>query len=99
MDDAKEKPTGVVAYLAYVRILWVVSDKVRRQIARFLYFYEDIVILKRIIHTLSYKGGHVFKIDFLGDEAVKLDDFVGKKVDCGAHFTISVTDTLHGQLL
>ena len=24
MHDEKEKPTGVVAYLAYVRILWVV---------------------------------------------------------------------------
>ena len=35
MHDAKEKPTGVVAYLTYMRILWVVSDKVRRQIARF----------------------------------------------------------------
>ena len=35
MHDAKEKPTGVVAYLAYVRILWVASAEVRRQIARF----------------------------------------------------------------
>ena len=35
MDDAKEKPAGVVAYLSYVRILRVVSDKVRRSIARF----------------------------------------------------------------
>ena len=25
MDDEKEKPTGVVAYWAYVRILWVAS--------------------------------------------------------------------------
>ena len=35
MDDEEEKPTGVVAYLVYVRILWVESDKVRRSIARF----------------------------------------------------------------
>ena len=30
MDDKEEKPAGVVAYLAYVRILRVVSDNVRR---------------------------------------------------------------------
>ena len=30
MDDKKEKPTGVVAYWAHVRILWVASDEVRR---------------------------------------------------------------------
>ena len=30
MDDEKEKPTGVVAYWTYVRILWVASDEVRR---------------------------------------------------------------------
>ena len=35
MDDEEEKPAGVVAYLAYVRILRVVSDKVRRQIVRY----------------------------------------------------------------
>ena len=31
MDNEKEKPTGVVAYLAYARILWVASAEVRRQ--------------------------------------------------------------------
>ena len=30
MDDEEEKPAEVVAYFAYVRILRVVSDKVRR---------------------------------------------------------------------
>ena len=35
MYDEEEKPAGVVAYLSYVRILRVVSDKVRRSIARF----------------------------------------------------------------
>ena len=30
MDDAKEKSAGVVAYWAYVRILRIVSAKVRR---------------------------------------------------------------------
>ena len=34
MDDKKEKLTGVVAYLTYVRILRVESAEVRRQIAR-----------------------------------------------------------------
>ena len=35
MDDAKEKPTGVVAYLSYVRVGAGVPDEVRRQIAKF----------------------------------------------------------------
>ena len=30
MNDAKENPTGFVAYLSYVRELWGVSDKVSR---------------------------------------------------------------------
>ena len=36
MNDAKENPTGFVAYLSYVRELWGVSDKVSRKIAQFL---------------------------------------------------------------
>ena len=35
MNDAKENPTGFVAYLSYVRDLWGVSDKVSRKIAQF----------------------------------------------------------------
>ena len=35
MNDAKENPTGFVAYLSYVRELWGVSDKVSRKIAQF----------------------------------------------------------------
>ena len=50
MHDAKEKPTGVVAYLTYVRILWVVSDKVRRQIAR---FYQMTMRFEGAIYILS----------------------------------------------
>ena len=34
MHDEEEKPAGVVAYLLYVRILWVESDNAIRQIAR-----------------------------------------------------------------
>ena len=37
MNDAKENPTEFVAYLSYVRDLWIVSDKVSRQIVRFYY--------------------------------------------------------------
>ena len=36
MNDAKENPTGFVAYLSYVRDLWGVSNKVSRSIAKFL---------------------------------------------------------------
>ena len=35
MNDAKENPTGFVAYLSYVRDLWGVSNKVSRSIAKF----------------------------------------------------------------
>ena len=49
MYNAKEKSTGVVAYLAYVRILWIASDKIRRSIVRFYleYFSSIAVIISR----------------------------------------------------
>ena len=50
MDDEEEKPAGVVAYLPYVRILRVVSDKVRRSIAR---FYQMMIRLEGAIYILS----------------------------------------------
>ena len=38
MHNKKEKTTGVVAYLLYVRIPWIVSAEVRRQIARHILY-------------------------------------------------------------
>ena len=36
MKNKKEKPTGVVAYLLYVIILWVASDNVMHNLVRLI---------------------------------------------------------------
>ena len=54
MNDAKENPTEFVAYLSYVRGLWGVSNKVSRQIVRFL---EKEYIFKRLVKgNTQYQG-------------------------------------------
>ena len=62
MYNAKEKSTGVVAYLPYVRILWIVSDKIRRSIVRFLLIYIcvelDLANNIQATHILTQHFGH-----------------------------------------
>ena len=55
MYDEEEKSTGVVAYLSYVRVLWVVSDDDRRKIAQFLIF-ENNNRYRRLPHPIVEKG-------------------------------------------
>ena len=45
MDNEERKSPRTGAYLSYVTARGLELDKVRRQIARFLNFYEDVIIL------------------------------------------------------
>ena len=60
MYNAKEKSTGVVAYLPYVRILWIVSDKIRRSIVRFLLIY----ICVELDLANNIQATHIFTKNF-----------------------------------